>query len=242
MTAAAAAAARTTSSPRGIRVGGALSAAGAAAVLLVAAFGLALLWAPQDADQGYSQRIFYLHVPLALTAYACFGWGGWKALRLLSTGDGRRDLESCVGVHLGTIFASLTLATGSLWARVSWGVWWNWNENQLVLFLVVFLYYSGYFMLRYSVPGGPSRARLSAVHALFGIVLIPVSFLAIRLRANLIHPVVFASKGPQMAPSMFLVFCLALAGMLALAAALYHLELDGKRLDVRLRELKGARS
>ena len=68
---------------------------------------LALLWAPEDADQVPSQRIFYLHVPIALTAYACFGWAAWKALRLLWTGEQRHDLESYTAVHMGTIFGTL---------------------------------------------------------------------------------------------------------------------------------------
>ena len=210
----------------------------AAAVVLVAGVALALLWAPEDADQGPSQRIFYLHVPIALTAYACFGWGAWKALRLLWTGNQRYDLESYTAVHMGTIFGTLTLVTGSIWARTSWGVWWSWGERQLVLFLILFLFYAAYFMLRVSLPEGPGRARISAVYALFGVVLIPISFLAIRLAENLIHPVVFTRDGPQMSDAMFFTFCVCLAGTLLLAAALYLNELAGKRLDLRLRELR----
>src|SRR4029077_11540996 len=149
-----------------------------------------------------SQRIFYFHVPLALTSYVCFGWGAWKALRHLWKGDPGADLESYVAIHQGVIFGSLTLLTGSIWARISWGVWWTWSENQLVLFLVIFLFYSAYFMLRQSVPAGVARARMSALFALLGIVLIPISFLAIRLAANFIHPVVFTRHGPQMAGPM----------------------------------------
>jgi heme exporter protein C len=107
-----------------------------------------------------------------------------------------------------------------------------------VLFLVLFLFYSAYFMLRYSTDPGPRRANMSAVYALFGVVLIPVSFLAIRLAQNFIHPVVFTRDGPQMENSMFLTFLIVLAGSLALAAALYANELRGKRIDVRLRELR----
>jgi hypothetical protein len=81
---------------------------------------------------------------------------------------------------------------------------------------------------------------MSAVYALFGVVLIPVSFLAIRLAENFIHPVVFTREGPQMAGSMFFVFCVCLAGMLLLATALYQAELAGKRLDARVRELREA--
>jgi hypothetical protein len=79
---------------------------------------------------------------------------------------------------------------------------------------------------------------MSAVYALFGVVLIPVSFLAIRLSRSFIHPVVFTSQGPQMAGSMFLAFCVALLAMLTLFAALYNLELAGKRLDAHIRELR----
>jgi heme exporter protein C len=210
----------------------------AAVVLLGGGIALALLWAPEDADQGISQRIFYIHVPVALTAHACFGWAAWKALRLLWTRDQRYDLESYTAVHMGTIFGLLTLATGSIWAKVSWGVWWTWSERQLVLFLILFLFYSAYFMLRFSIDPGPARANLSAVYALFGVVLIPVSFLAIRLAEAFIHPVVFTRDGPQMAASMFVSFLVCLAGTLALAGALYTNELTGKRLDARLRELR----
>jgi heme exporter protein C len=219
---------------------GGITLALAALVVLTTGLGLALLWASEDADQGPSQRIFYLHVPIALTAYVCFGWAAWKALRLLWTGDARRDLESYTAVHMGTIFGTLTLVTGSIWAKTSWGVWWSWGERQLVLFLVLFLFYAAYFMLRFSLPDGPGRARISAVYALFGVVLIPISFLAIRLAENFIHPVVFTRDGPQMSNDMFFTFCVCLAGMLLLAAALYSNELAGKRLDERLRELREA--
>jgi heme exporter protein C len=209
-----------------------------AGILLCAAVALIFFYVPEDADQGFSQKIFYFHVPIALTAYACFGWGALKAFLHLWKRRPGADLESYVAIHLGVIFGLLTLVTGSIWARASWGVWWAWSSNQLVLFLVLFLFYSAYFMLRFSVEPGPSRENLCAVYALFGVVLIPVSFLAIRLANDFIHPTVFTSHGPQMAGSMFFTFCVSWAAMLALAAALYRIELAGKRLDSRLRELR----
>jgi heme exporter protein C len=210
-----------------------------ALVLLGAGVGLALLWVPEDADQGATQRIFYLHVPVALTAYAMLGWGAWKALRLLVTREERYDLSSYTGIHIGLIFALLTLATGSIWARASWGVWWDWQERQLVVFLILFLFYSAYFMLRYSLEPGSARARISAVYALVGVVLIPVSFLAVRLATQFLHPTPLIRRGgPDMDGSMLITFCVCFAGMLALAATLYANELAGKRLDARLRELR----
>jgi heme exporter protein C len=208
------------------------------ALLVSTALALIFFYAPEDADQGLSQKIFYLHVPIALTAYACFGWGAWKAFVHLWKRPPRADLESYVAIHQGVIFGALTLVTGSIWAKASWGVWWTWSSNQLVLFLILFLFYAAYFMLRFSVEPGPARANLCAVYALFGVALIPVSFLAIRLASDFIHPTVFTRDGPQMSGSMFFTFCVAWAAMTALFAALYQIELAGKRLDERLRELR----
>jgi heme exporter protein C len=210
-----------------------------AALLLGAAITLIAFYAPVDADQGLSQKIFYFHVPIALTAYGCFGWGAWKALRFLWKREEKADLESYVAIHLGTIFGAMTLVTGSIWARASWGVWWAWSSKQLVLFLVLFLFYCAYFMLRFSVDPGPRRANLSAVYALFGVVLIPISFLAIRLASDFIHPTVFTPQVRDNLPGpMLFTFCVALVGMLATAAAMYRIELTGKRIDASLRELK----
>jgi heme exporter protein C len=214
--------------------------AAVSAALVGLAVVLAFFVAPEDADQGISQRIFYFHVPIALTAYACFGFGAWKALLVLWKRDERRDLESYVAIHQGTIFGALTLATGSIWAKASWGKWWVWDSNQLVLFLVLFLFYSAYFMLRFSIEEGPRRANASAVYALFGVALIPVSFLAIRLAEDFIHPTTFTREGPQMEGSMFFAFCVAWVAITFLAYTLYRLELSGKRLDANLRDLREA--
>jgi heme exporter protein C len=177
-------------------------------------------------------------VPIALTAYACFGLGAWKALRLLWKGERRYDLESYTAIHMGVIFGLLTLVTGSIWAKYTWGTWWSWGERQLVLFLILFLFYSSYFMLRYSTDPGSRRERNSAVYALFGVTLIPVSFLAIRIAGTILHPTVFTHEGPQMSWQIFTIFLVSFAGMLALAATLYRVELSGKRIDARLRELR----
>ena len=208
--------------------------------LLAAGIVLSFWVAPEADVEGVRQKIFYVHVPIALTAYFCFGLGAWKALLLLWRGDRRYDLESYVAIHLGTIFGALTLITGSIWARTSWGVWWSWDEDQLVLFLVLFLFYCAYFMLRFSLEDGPRRERSSAVYALFGVVLIPVSFLAIRLADSLVHPVVFKRDGPDMTGTMFAAFCVMWAAVTLLAYVLYRVELAGKRLDTNLRELREA--
>ncbi len=198
---------------------------------------LVFFYAPVDQD-GLNQKIFYFHVPIALTAYACFALGALKGFLYLWKEDEARDLESYVAVHQGVIFGLLTLVTGSIWAKISWGHWWEWGDRQLVLFLVLFLFYAAYFMLRFSIEPGRQRASISAVYALFGVVLIPISFLAIRLAESLVHPVTFTKDGPKMAGSQFATFLVCFAAMLALGYLFYRVELAGKRLDARLRELK----
>src|SRR5207253_8925844 len=121
-----------------------------AGVLVTASVALIFFYVPTDADQGISQKIFYFHVPIAITAYACFGWGALKALLHLWKRQPGADLESYFAIHQGVIFGAMTLVTGSIWAKGRWTHWWVWSDEQLTLFLVLLLFYCAYFMLRFS--------------------------------------------------------------------------------------------
>jgi heme exporter protein C len=208
------------------------------AVLLPLATALTFWWVPDDAYDGFTQKIFYIHVPVALTGYACFLYGAVSAVAYLRTRDPAWDLRSYVGIHVGTIFGTLVLVTGPIWARASWGVWWDWSDKQLNVFLVLFLFYCAYFMLRFSIEEGERRAAFSAVYVLLGIGLVPLSFLAIRIAQAVVHPEVFTRNGAAMPGSFLFTFCVSLAGMLCLAAAMIELELAGKQTALRLRELR----
>jgi heme exporter protein C len=222
----------------GARLDRATGAALVAAVLMPVALGLIFFYVPNDADQGFSQRIFYFHVPIAMTTYALFAWGAINAARYLWSGDIGLDLRSYVPMHLGVIFGTLTLVTGSIWAKVSWGTWWYWGSTELNTFLIIFLFYCAYFMLRFSVEPGERRARYSAVYALLGVGLIPISVLAVHLGQDVIHPVTFTDRGANMDGSMLFTFLTALAAMLSLAVSMYLVELRGKRLDEQVTRLR----
>jgi heme exporter protein C len=199
---------------------------------------LTFFWVANDADQGFSQRIFYIHVPIALTSYVFFGVGAFYAARYLLRRNPDDDLKSYVALHIGIIFGTLVLLTGPIWAKVSWGHWWNWSDEQLNVFLILFLFYSAYFMLRFSLDPGPQRAAYSSAYALLGIGLVPLSFVAVHIAKSLIHPVVFTSSGPQMDNPMLTTFLVWWAGILALGFAMFVVEMAGKRLDVRLRRVR----
>src|SRR5207249_11859077 len=94
------------------------------AVAMTGALALVFFFAPLDAEQGFLQKIFYLHVPLAIVALCGFVAAGLMAIMHLRTRDARWDMRSYVAIHMGLIFAVATLVTGSIWARGPWGDGW----------------------------------------------------------------------------------------------------------------------
>src|SRR3712207_894363 len=138
----------------------------ASVVLLVGGFALVFFYAPNDADQGFVQKIFYLHVPLAIVALCGFVAGGVYGIRFLRSGERRFDLRSYVAIHISLILAVGALVTGSIWAKASWGHWWVWEEPMLASFLIVFLLYCTYQPLRFSIEDPERQARYASVFAI----------------------------------------------------------------------------
>jgi heme exporter protein C len=207
-------------------------------VLVVGAFALVFFYAPNDADQGFIQKIFYLHVPLAIVALGGFVAGGVWAIRYLRDGDRAHDLRSYVAIHLALIFGVGTLVTGSIWAKASWGHWWLWDEPTLVSFLIVFLLYACYTPLRFSIEDPERQARTAAVFAIVGGAFVPLNFLAVRMAEQLTHPRVLSATGGSMPGSMRLTFLVALAGIALLFVTLCKYELTSKEASMKLRALK----
>jgi heme exporter protein C len=214
-----------------------LSAAAAAALGLAAA--LVFFYVPEDADQGLIQKIFYLHVPLAIVTLCGFVLGGVLAVQHLRTRDRVWDLRSYIAIHLSLILGVAVLATGSIWARAAWGHWWVWDEPTLVSFLVVFLLFACYQPLRFSIEDPERQARYASVFAVVAAVFVPINFLAVRLAQGFVHPRVLTTGG-SMTGAMRITFYVALVGMALLYAALFRAELDAKRDALRLRRARRA--
>jgi heme exporter protein C len=210
----------------------------ASVVLLVGAFALVFFYAPNDADQGFIQKIFYLHVPLAIVALCGFVAGGIYGIRFLRTGDRLHDLRSYVAIHLSLILAVGALVTGSIWAKASWGHWWVWDEPTLVSFLIVFLLYACYQPLRFSIEDPERQARYAAVFSIMGGAFVPLNFMAVRAATAFSHPRVLSTTGGSMPGSMRLTFLVALVGMATLFVTLWKYELASKHASFRLRALK----
>ena len=212
----------------------------AAAVTLTAGFALAAFYAPIDADQGFMQKIFYVHVPLAIVALGGFVFGGVCAIQHLRTGDSRHDLRSYVAIHLSVILGVGVLITGSIWARASWGHWWVWDEPTLVSFLIVFLLYATYYPLRYAIEDRERQARYASVFAITAGAFVPLNFLAVRLAQSLVHPRVFATAEGGLPGSMLLTFLVSLAAIALLWVTLVRFELAAKSARAKLARLRRA--
>src|SRR5256885_11447555 len=204
----------------------ALSIATVAALAL--ALALVFFYAPLDAEQGFLQKIFYVHVPLAIVALGGFVIGALLAIAHLRTRDPRWDMRSYVAIHMSLIFALGALITGSIWAKGSWGHWWVWNEPTLVSFLIIFLLYATYQPLRFSIEDPERQARYASVFAVTAGAFVPMNFIAVRLASSFVHPRVLGSTS-SLPGAMALTFLVSLAGVALLYLTLCSYELSIKR-------------
>ena len=184
-----------------------------AVALLGAGFALVFFYAPNDADQGFIQKIFYLHVPLAIVALAGFivGGGPRDPPPANRRPEARRPLLR-LDPHVGDLRRRRPAHRGDL-GPASWGKWWVWDEPTLVSFLIVFLLYCTYYPLRYAIEDRDRQARYASVFAITAGAFVPLNFLAVRAGAVAGPPA--GVRAPRRRParaSMLFTFLVCLAG------------------------------
>ncbi len=210
----------------------------ATAVTLTAAMALVFFYAPLDADQGFVQKIFYVHVPMAIVALGGFVAGGIMAIKHLRSGDRSWDMRSYVAIHVSIILGLGVLVTGAIWAKAAWGHWWVWDEPVLVSFLIVFLLYCVYYPLRFSIEDPDRQARYSSVFAITAGAFVPLNFIAVRLAESFTHPRVLSQTGGSLPGDMRFTFIVSIAGMALLFVTLWKLELTAKQASMQLKKLR----
>jgi heme exporter protein C len=148
----------------------------------------AFLWPePAKGFLGESSRIVFFHVPCAWTSSLAFVVAAAYSLAYLIRRNPWHDEVAHSAVRIGLLFGVLTLITGSLFASIMWGTWWNWDPRESSYLLLVFLY-AAYLFLRAAIDDPERRARIAAAYALFGAVIMPfLVFVAPRVTASL-HP------------------------------------------------------
>jgi heme exporter protein C len=195
-------------------------------------------WAPDDATDGFLQKIFYIHVPLAIVTLCGFIAAGVMAIQHLRTGDSRWDMRSYVAIHISLIFGVGVLITGSIWAKGAWGHWWVWSEPTLVAFLPVMLLYATYQPLRFAIEDPERQARAASVFAITAGVFVPVCFVIVRLSTAYLHPRTLDNISGNLPGRMQVVFYLAMVSIALLWVVLWRYEMTSKHASAQLRTLR----
>jgi heme exporter protein C len=189
--------------PRALKVLNVLSV-----VLVLVAFFMAMFYAEPEKLMGSVQRIFYFHVATAWVGMLGFIVAAVVAVIYLRTQNLKWDVVELAAVELSLVFFLIAIVLGSIWARPAWGTWWTW-EPRLTTAAILEMIYLAYLLLRQGIEDPDRRARFGAVYTLLGGISVPLTFFSIRFFQSM-HPVVIATTGGGMKPSMFatMMFCI----------------------------------
>jgi heme exporter protein C len=158
----------------------------AAVVMMLGGLAMVFLYAPRERNMGDVQRIFYFHVASAWVGFFAFAVTFLASAGYLARGGRRWDILALSSVEIGLTFITMTVVTGSLWARPVWGTYWTW-EPRLTISAVQLLIYVAYLMLRAAIESPERKARFAAVYGVVAFVTVPLSWFAIRWWRT-IHP------------------------------------------------------
>lgn len=193
--------------------------AAVATCCMAAAICAALLYAPTERSMGPVQRVYYIHVPSALTAYLGFFTVLVGSVQYLRTRREKWDLLAASAAELGVMFSVVVLVTGPMWAQPIWGVWWKW-EPRLTSMLITLTTYVTYLIIRTYGDEGPQTRRLAAVFGIVAFANVPFVHYAVRLWApeQQLHP-----QNVELAPAMRYTINLCYFAFFALFFWLLHL-------------------
>lgn len=208
---------------------------GLALVLMMLALYMVFIYVPTEATMGIVQRIFYFHVPAAWAALLAYVLLTIGSVGFLWKHDDKWDRLALTSAEIGVVFTTMFLATGSIWAKPIWGVWWTWDA-RLTTALILWFIYIAYFMVRSYANSESRAARFGAVVAIVGFADMPIVALANTLwRAQHPGPVIFSGG---LAPPMTLTLMTGLAAYSALFALLMVVLYNMKRDEQEIKQLK----
>ncbi len=190
-----------------------------AVVALMTVAGYAALFAaPEERTMGVIQRIFYFHAPSGMTAFVAFFTCFVANILYLFKREMRWDWLGVAAAEVGTVFNTVVLVTGPIWARPVWGIWWTWDARLTSTF-VLWLLYIAYLLLRTLVEDPERRATVSAVFGIFAFLDVPLVYMSIRWwRTQHPQPVLFGGPGSGLDPKMRVVFYTCWVALVALMA------------------------
>ncbi len=197
---------------------------------------LALIYAPTEAVMGHIQRIFYFHMGAVWVATIAFTVVFISSIKYLRKESRFWDILALSSAEIGVLFTTLTIITGSIWAKPIWGTWWTWDP-QLTTTFILWILYIAYLMLRSATGSNLKKAKFAAVFGIIAFIDLPLVYLSVRLMRG-ISPVVFGGRGGGIAPQMMvaLVVCLITFTLLYIVLLKGRMTIEGMKDEVaRLR-------
>ncbi len=209
-----------------------------AGVAMMAMIVGALVAAPREIIEGEVQRLMYLHVPSAVIMYGAFGLTAFASVMFLWKRDLRWDAVARASAMVGVFLCAMVLATGAIWGKPIWGVYWSWDA-RLTSTLVLFLIYSAYLLAR-SVAGplDEQAARFAAIFAIIGIADIPIIQMSVRWWRTLHPQPIIFQPNPALPGEMLLVLLIGFIAILSLTVWLISLQTDTERAAQRVSALR----
>ena len=201
-----------------------------ALVMVLASLWAVLTRAPVEAQMGVVQKIVYIHVPSAIATLIAFGLTFAASIAYLATRGWIWDAVAASACEVGMVFATIVLVSGPLWARSAWNTWWTW-EPRLTTFLIMWILYGGYHVIRASLAGS-ARRTISAVLGIAFMVMVPITWMSVTLWRGSLHP-----KSVTMTGDMRQTLLLSMAAWLVFFAAAFQERL---RLDALRHEAESA--
>lgn len=179
-------------------------------------------------------RIIFFHVPTAWLSFVGFVFSLIYGIRYLRKRNPDDDIKSASSAGIGFMFCVLATITGAIWAKFSWGTYWNWDPRQTSIF-VLLLIYGAYFALRSAIEVEEKRAALAAVYAIIAGVTMPFFiFIMPRILGSLHPEPILNTQGKiQMNTTMFVLFLSSLAGFTGLYYWMWKLHVRTERLRHR---------
>ena len=202
--------------------------------VVVAAF---LLPAPQS-QLGEVSRIFFFHVPMAWVAVLSFLISFVFSLLYLKKKDLTYDVKASSASRLGLLFVILATISGSIFAKSTWGSFWNWDPRETSIFILL-LIYGAYFALRSAVESEERRAGLSSVYAILAFVTVPFLVFVVPRVYQSLHPtdsVINIKLHLQMSLSILSTFIASLLGFTFLFFWMFKLECEINKISNKLME------
>jgi heme exporter protein C len=196
----------------------------------------AFIYAPTEPKMGHIQRIFYFHMGTVWVATIAFIMVFIASIMYLWKGTRKWDILAYCSAELGVLFLTITIITGSVWAKPVWNTWWTWDP-QLTTTFILWILYVVYLVLRASAGNDVKRAKFAAVFGIIAFIDLPLVYISVRVMRG-ISPVVFGPGGGGIAPEMMHALLINMASCTLLFIVLLLERMDIERMSDKLARLK----